>query len=144
MIKSNGFRRKRLWPNRGTILTFSCRVWWKPRKTSVRMSSNPAEIRTQHRPNANLKRQRYTSNFSVRLHQHLRGWRQHPKAISSIQRLRKSWSNWGNVKCATDICSGEVKQRGHKLRSGWKDNIKIVLKKYGVSYKLIRQAQDIG
>jgi hypothetical protein len=48
------------------------------------------------------------------------------------------------VKCATDICSGEVKQRGHKLRSGWKDNIKIVLKKYGVSYKLIRQAQDIG
>jgi hypothetical protein len=48
------YGRKRSWPNQGKIPEYSCRHWWKPRKPSVRIASDPAEIQTEHLSNESL------------------------------------------------------------------------------------------
>jgi hypothetical protein len=45
-----GFRRKHLWPEQGTTTAFTCRDQGKPRRTSVRILRDPAEIRTEDLP----------------------------------------------------------------------------------------------
>jgi hypothetical protein len=151
MINSKWFRRKQSWPNRSTIPEFSCRVWWKPRKTSVRTPCDPDEIRSEHFLNASLERRRYTRNFSLRSHQHLRGWPSTSEGhIFCPQAEGGSWwwragttgEMWNTYKYL--VWESETKRSLTKLRSGWEDNIKIVLKKYGVSYGLIRYAQNNG
>jgi hypothetical protein len=43
-----------LWLNRGTILVFARKYWGKVRNISARISDVPANIRTEHLPNASL------------------------------------------------------------------------------------------
>jgi hypothetical protein len=59
-----GFGRKQSWPSPGTIQVFVWRDCEKPWKISVRMSSVPAKIRTDHLPSTSLERYLQTILFS--------------------------------------------------------------------------------
>jgi hypothetical protein len=53
MMNLEGFERKLLWPDRGTVLVFA----WMAReeqRTSFMISADPAEIRIEYLPNTNL------------------------------------------------------------------------------------------
>jgi ribosomal protein L20A (L18A) len=55
-MKWKGFERKYSQHNQGTITIIASRHWVKPRRTSIRIAADPAEVRKEHLKNTVTKR----------------------------------------------------------------------------------------